>query len=201
MVWFIYRRSESLLGPRQKDRLVRSFDGLFDLLLKQLLAHPRLDLQPRGFVEQRSRPFPEGLQAPAIGEQHQGKMAKDRGEPATYPCSCCGMKFSANLMKDSTCQSCSSAGRAESQRESPGDRGACKPFSSMTVRQAYQVLGCDEKDSDETNKRRHRELAKQFHTDLLSRRASRDRIEDANERFCKAQEAYEIILIARKKVF
>jgi DnaJ like chaperone protein len=61
------------------------------------------------------------------------------------------------------------------------------------------VLGCDERDSDEIIKRRHRELAKEFHADRLCDRTSPGGIHHANERFRRAQEAYEIIMIARKE--
>ena len=43
-------------------------------------------------------------------------------------------------------------------------------------------------------------MAKEFHADRLSPGEPFERIDNANERFCEAQEAYEIIMIARKRI-
>lgn len=98
-------------------------------------------------------------------------------------------------MKDGICHNCRSQSEAHHNRKL-NDQGVC---ASSTLKQAYQVLGCAEQDSDQTIKKRHRELAKEFHSDRLSQEVSPQGIHNANIRFCLAQEAYEIVMIARKK--
>lgn len=196
---FIYRRTKSAPDSRWRARHVRSVDDLFDLLLDQLLDHRRIMLESEGFYRQRAQPVFKGLHTCREHKEHRHKIGHQSGEPSTSPCSRCGIRFSANLMKEGICRNCRSDGMAESEDDSPHDRGVTPSVSDRALRQAYRVLGCDEKDPDEIIKRRHRELAKEFHADRLSPEASSERIHNANERFCRAQEAYEIIMGTRNK--
>jgi DnaJ-domain-containing protein 1 len=172
------------------NRPLESLDDLLDLMLDELFGRPTVVLKSTGFLGQHGRPMP----GPGISEQRQTRMANERRQFG-IPCSCCGMRSSANLVKDGICHNCGSHGQADHDGK-PNDQGICAP---STLKQAYQVLGCVEQDPDETIKKRHRELAKEFHSDRLSQGASPEGIRNANIRFSRAQEAYEIIMIARKK--
>ena len=172
------------------NRTLESLDDLLDLMLDELFGRPTVVLKSTGFLGQHGRPMP----GPVISEQRQTRMANERRQSG-IPCSCCGMRFSANLMKDGICHNCKPHGQAGHDRK-PNDQGICIP---STLKQAYQVLGCAEQDSDQTIKKRHRELAKEFHSDRLSQGETPEGIHNANIRFCLAQEAYEIVMIARKK--
>lgn len=174
----------------EANRPLEYLDDLLDLMLDELFGRPSVVLKSTGFFGQHGRPMP----GPGISEQRQTRMANERRQSG-IPCSCCGMRSSANLMKDGICHNCKSHGQAGHDRK-PNDRGI---FAPSTLKQAYQVLGCAEQDSDQTIKKRHRELAKEFHSDRLSQGETPEGIHNANIRFCLAQEAYEIIMIARKK--
>jgi DnaJ-domain-containing protein 1 len=173
------------------NRPLEYLDDLLGLMLDELFGRPSVVLESRDFLGQHGRP----MRGPGISEQHQTRMANERGQSPSIPCSCCGMRFSANLMKDGICHNCRSQSEAHQDRK-PNDQGVCAP---STLKQAYQVLGCAEQDTDQTIKKRHRELAKEFHSDRLSQEVSPQATHNANIRFCLAQEAYEIVMIARKK--
>lgn len=198
MVRIIYRRRNSFYRPRRERRLVSSFDELLDLLLDELVSRPGPTFDT--YFTHREQPVSENLRSHRLWEENRGTIGRQGGEPSTQRCSHCGIKFSTNLMKNGLFNNCTSAGNAESEAGGPQDRGVSPSVSDKALRQAYQVLGCDENDSDEVIKRRHRELAKEFHSDRLSPGASCDRVSNANERFCKAQEAYEIIMITRRRI-
>jgi hypothetical protein len=127
MAWIIYSRSKSLLRPTRKDRPVISFDDLFDLLLNELLADPDLAPRSRSILDQLYEPSPEDLSSHVIHEGYQVKVTIRGGESSTHPCSCCGMRFSVNLMKDGICRNCSSqseTGPQDSGRSNQGVRDA-----------------------------------------------------------------------------
>jgi DnaJ-domain-containing protein 1 len=169
-----------------------------DLLLDELVSRPGPTFDT--YFTHREQPVSENLRSHRLWEENRETIGRQAGEPSTQRCSHCGIKFSTNLMKNGLCNNCTSAGTAESEAGGTRDRGVNPSVSDKALRQAYQVLGCDENDSDEVIKRRHRELAKEFHSDHLSPGTSCDRIDSANESFCKVQEAYEIIMITRKKI-
>jgi DnaJ-domain-containing protein 1 len=198
MVRIIYRRRNSFYRPRRERRLVSSFDELLDLLLEELVSRPGPSFDT--YFTHRDKPVSENLRSHRLWEENRETIGRRGCEPSTQRCSHCGMKFSTNLMKNGLCNHCRSTGNAESEAGGPQDPGFSSSVSDIALRQAYQVLGCDESDSDEVIKRRHRELAKEFHSDRLSPGASCDRVSTANERFCNAQEAYEIIMITRKRI-
>lgn len=198
MVRLIYRRANSINHTRRKGRLVSSFDELLDALLGELFNRPGFGPKSSVSFGHRGQPVPENLRSHGPWEEHHNKT-EHQAKPLTQPCSNCGIRFSTNLMKDGVCHNCGSGDKDESEGKGPQDRRVNPSVSDKALRQAYQVLGCDEKDSDEMIKRRHRELAKEFHADRISPEASCDRINTANETFCKAQEAYEIIMVTRKR--
>jgi DnaJ-domain-containing protein 1 len=198
MVRIRYRRPNSFYSPKREGRFVSSFDELLDLLLDELINRPG-PVSGASFIlrEQSAR---ENLRSHRLWEADRQTIGRQKNEPSNQPCSRCGIKFSRNLMKNGLCNNCRSGGKAESQDPGHQDRGVSPPVSDKALREAYEILGCDENDSDDIIKRRHRELAKEFHSDRLSPGASCDRIGHANESFCKVQEAYEIIMIKRKKI-
>lgn len=198
MVRIIYRRRSSFYRPRRERRLVSSLDELLDLLLDELVSRPGPTFET--YFTHREQPVSENLRSHRLWEENRETIGRQGGEPSTQRCSHCGIKFSINLMKNGLCNNCTSTGNAESRAGGSQDRGVSPSVSDKVLRQAYEVLGCDENDSDEIVKRRHRDLAKEFHSDHLSPGTSCHRIDGANESFCKVQEAYEIIMITRKKI-
>jgi hypothetical protein len=196
----IYIRPNSSNRPRKAGRPFGSFDELFDLLLNELTNSPGFGPAYGTSFTQRGEPVPESPHSCLMSEGFRDRIRPQKGRPSTQSCSSCGIKFSANLMINGVCHNCSSGGKGKSEEGSSQGRGLRPPVSDKTLKQAYGVLGCDEKDSDEMVKRRHRELAKEFHADRISPGASCEKVNYANERFCKTQEAYEIIMITRKKI-
>ncbi len=184
MPWVIYDRRAN-----RSD----SLEDILDLMLDQLLGRPVVVPNSRIFIRRHDRSVrPDRISEP----QYHEKITNPRGPSATVPCSCCGMRFSANLMKSGMCHNCGSKG------DGAGQNRDCREQigTPRTLKEAYQVLGCSEQDSDEIIKKRHRELAKEFHSDRLSRQTAPAGLQDSNQRFCRAQEAYEIIMIVRKKI-
>lgn len=198
MVRIIYRRSNPFYRPRRDGRPAGVFDECLELLLEELINSP--DSAFATYFTARKQPVPENLGSRRLWEENRETIGCQGDGPATQPCSLCGIRFSTNLLKGSLCNNCRSGGNTESEAGTPQDRRVSTSFSDKALRHAYEILGCDENDPDEIIKRRHRELAREFHSDRLSPRASFDRIDRANEKFCHAQEAYETIMIRRKRI-
>jgi DnaJ-domain-containing protein 1 len=198
MVRIIYRRRNSLYRPRREERLVSSLDEFLDLLMDELVSRPGPTFDK--YFTRREQPVQENLSSHRLWQENRETIGRQGDGPATQPCSLCGIRFSTNLLKGGLCNNCRLGSNAESEAGAPKDRRACPSVSDKALRQAYEILGCDENDPDETIKRRHRELAKEFHSDRLSLGASCDTVDGANESFCQVQEAYEIIMFTRRKI-
>ena len=199
MVWFVFRGSTSFENQIRRDSGLKSLDEIFELLLNQRVNTPRFVSKPERLCRQCGKSYTEDLYARDLCEKCLSKNTGQRIRPSTYPCNNCGIRFSVNLLKNGLCNGCRKCGQSTTEHESPGNRRVEPSISDKAVSEAYQTLGCDESDADEIIKRRRRELAKEFHADHMSQGTLPDHIRDANERFCLAQEAYEIIMISRKK--
>ncbi len=78
-----------------------------------------------------------------------------------------------------------------------GDRGQS---AAKKLEEAYRVLGCLVSDSTATCKKRYRELVKTLHPDILQAHGvSNQMLSRSNAEFRAVQEAYELILEARKR--
>jgi hypothetical protein len=199
MVRFLYRLPRRHLRQRQEDFTIRVFDDLFDLLLNQLASKPRHFHNARRFCRKCGQFLSEVSDSTVLCDKCRTNTRHHKIESSTYPCNICGIRFSANLLENGTCRGCRSREDRSSQNQGCGETKVNTSISQMSLKQAYQTLRCDFNDSDEIIERRHRELAKEFHSDRLSLEASPEQIRYSNERFCRAQEAYEIIMISRKK--
>ena len=199
MVRFLYRSPTRHLQQRQEDITMRVLDDLFDLLLNRIATDQIFIRGTKRFCWKCGRLFSDIPHVTALCEKCRTNTRHHKIESSTYPCNICGIRFSANLLENGTCHGCRSREDRSSQNQGCGETKVNTPISQTSLRQAYQTLGCEHKDSDEIIKKRHRELAKEFHSDRLSQEASPEHVRYSNERFCKAQEAYEIIMISRKK--
>lgn len=201
MVWFLFRRPIHTQRVKRSETLFRSVDDLFDLLMDGLTRYPppEYEVKWRGFCRQCGAPYSESPRTHGLCGKCSNERVNREAGPSTLPCAGCGMRFSANLMRDGLCNNCRSGNRIDGQNSRHDSSRPSRPVSEVALRRAYQVLGCDENDSDESIRKRHRELAKELHADSLSHEASPERITEANDQFCRMQEAYEIIVVARKK--
>ncbi len=116
---------------------------------------------------------------------------------STSACRGCGMRFSANLMEDGLCNNCRDHDdECETEQRKTGKTGGSP--ERVHLRHAYETMGCEATETDESIKRRRRELVKDCHADSLPQGLPLDRIREANQRFCAIQEAYETIMEERK---
>ena len=184
MVRIIYTRRDSFYRPKREGRIISSFDEFLELLLDELNNRSC----PESIISfrYRDKQAPENLRSHRLWGKDRETIESQGGEPSTQPCSRCGIRFSTNLMENGLCNNCRSGGKAESQPGGSQDRKASPSVSDKAQRQAYEVLGCDENDSDEVIKRRHRELAKEFHSNRLSPEASCDRVKQCQRQILQS---------------
>jgi hypothetical protein len=198
MLWLVYRGLQSFQTEIRHDIVVKSDDHLFDLLLNRLVGPSRFSSESKEFYRKCGQSYTEGLHENSLFEESRSNKTSQRSEPSTYPCNNCGIRFSANLMENGICNGCRKGRQSTSENANRGNREVGASITHTALNEAYQILGCGEKDSDEIIKDRHRELAKEFHADHLSHGTSLDQIRHANESFCQVQKAYEMIMISRK---
>ena len=73
----------------------------------------------------------------------------------------------------------------------------CSEGNVRSTEDCYAVLGCSSTDSLDAIRRRFRELAKQYHPDVIARGQPKDIVEFASARFRSIHEAYEEIKLKR----
>jgi DnaJ-class molecular chaperone len=102
------------------------------------------------------------------------------------------------MLRDGMCNACHGPQGAEHRDETSPPHQRDRP-SSIDLRTAYRILGCDETASPEEIRNLRRALVKECHSDRLPPEASRECVESANTRFREIQEAYEAVMESLKK--
>ena len=113
-------------------------------------------------------------------------------------CRSCGIRFSPNMLRDGMCNACRNPQGSEQRDETPPPQQPGS-VSSIDLRTAYRILGCDETASPEEIRNLRRALVKECHSDRLPPEASRECVESANTRFREIQAAYEAVMASLKK--
>ena len=199
MAWFLFRRS-GRLRPGFEDVTADAVRELLSRILEDSARQPRSLRASVPACARCGRIVRGSLNPGGLCEEcFTGAAARGSSRPSTAPCGRCGMRFSENLMSYGLCHSCRTSYGADSQDERRGEPGHRSLPSDSALRDAYEILGCDETASDETIKGLYRRLAKECHADRLPREAPGERVRDANERFHRLREAYEKIMGSRKQ--
>lgn len=144
------------------------------------------------------RPLPRSILQRGLCARCTAHVPPPTRSSASTACRVCGIRFSPNMLRDGVCNACHSPHGTEHREETPPPRQRDR-VSSIDLRTAYRILGCDETASPEEIRNIRRALVKECHSDRLPPEASRQCVESANTRFREIQAAYEAVMEALKK--
>lgn len=109
-------------------------------------------------------------------------------------CESCGRYVSKEALVDGKCPICR---LAEQREQSQRNQQETKSSDAVNLEEAYKIFECTAADSDETIKKRYRELVKECHVDSLPKELPDYLVKAANKRFHQIRESYEKIMASR----
>lgn len=121
----------------------------------------------------------------------------DPEESLAGMCMNCGRRTFRDDLREGRCSLCRAA---EKQRESDQSNERVRPPNSTDdLQEAYRILNCSKRDSDDHIKRRYRMLVKECHVDSLPKGLPDYLVQAANQKFRQIQESYKTIMKSRNK--